>query len=498
MIANSAPRVLALDLGTTYLKASIIDRTGRILQMARRTLPMDHPQPGWAEQEVEACWAAVVATVRELASSRVDAIGIATQRGGVIFVDRAGRPISRMITWLDRRSDPQAQEAAATVRQWRDAGTVLLRGGPSALSKILWMQRHEPVVFAQTARVLISIKDLVLYRLVGRWVTDTTQASLSGLYDVRTSSWHPRLLQEAGVDVAQLPELAPPMAIAGTLQPEIASELGLPRGLPVAVGSGDAEAAHIGLGALDHGIASMNLGTIGAVRIMSPDIPANGVERLACVDLRPYGWVLGAMVRTAGALLQWLRDTWNSPSDTWEFLEEARRVPPGSDGCLFLPYLSGSLYPDVPQARGVLFGLTLHHTRAHVVRACLEGIGCALAEALAYLETVTHPCARIRVGGGGTQSSAWLQIIADICGRPLEIPVVPDASLLGAAILAGVGTGVYTDLQAAVDATVRVEHTLLPQSDSAALYGELRQTARHLVEHLAPYFQALTPSGGKA
>lgn len=452
---------------------------------------MAHPRPGWAEQDAEAYWAAVVDILQEVAPTHhVDALAISTQRGGVIFVDRSGQPISRIITWLDRRSQREAARAADAVASWPDAAHMLVRRGPSALSKIMWFREHEPSIFDNAARVLISVKDFVLYRMVGRWVTDIPQASLSGLYDYQTYSWCPRLATLAGLEVTQLPELAPPTAVVGPLQRKIALLVGLPSGLPVIAGSGDAEAAHVGLGAFEQGIASMNLGTIGAVRLTHPSLPVSGSDILACVDMRPHGWIVGAMVRTAGALLKWLRDSWTGASSSWDFLNEAAAISPGAEGLLLLPHFSGSIHPDIPNARGVVLGLTLKHGRAHIVRAFLEGIAVALADALEYLEEMTQLCTRIRVSGGGAQSPLWLQIVADVCDRPLELPEVRDASLLGAAIMATVGVGAYPDLHRAMSEMVHIERTVYPAAANTGAYRELRSTTRRLLEQLRPYFDA--------
>lgn len=492
---GSSSHILSLDLGTTNLKGSIVDRVGQQVRNAQREMRMVYPQPGWAEQDAQTYWETVVDLLREVAAGYpLDALALSSQRGGLIFVDRGGQAISRIITWLDRRSQGEAVRATEAVARLSDADQVLVRRGPSVLSKVMWFREHEPGIVSRAVRALISVKDYVLYQMVGRWVTDIPQASLSGLYDARSSSWHPELVTLAGLDVSQLPELKPPTALAGSLRGDIASAVGLPSGLPVIVGSGDAEAAHLGLGAFDYNTASMNLGTIGALRVTHGSLPAFGKDVLACVDVRPYGWIVGAMVRTAGAILRWLRDVWSDSKGGWEFLDEAAAIAPGAEGLLVLPHFSGSNHPDIPNARGVAFGLMLHHGRGHVVRASLEGIAFALADALAYLEKATRPCTRIRVSGGGTQSPVWLQIVADVCNRPLELPAAPDASLLGAAMMGMVGIGVYPDLHGAISGMVRIDRTIHPDAASTAVYRDLRVRAGRLLEHLQPYFDELMGS----
>ncbi|MDR7495005.1 MAG: FGGY family carbohydrate kinase [Armatimonadota bacterium] len=488
---GSLPHVLAIDLGTTHLKAATVDPKGRLIRTGLREVAIHFPRPGWVEQDPYAYWGTVVDLVREVASgSAVEAVVLTGQRGSLIFVDGDGRPISAVVTWLDRRSENEAASLRAAIDRMPEARGVILRRGPSVLSKVRWFSDHEPETVRRAARVLISVKDFVLYQLIGRWVTDIPQASLSGFYDTGRRSWHREVVAFGGLTPLQLIDLESPVAIAGKLGSDIAAALDLPPGLPVVVGCGDAEAAHLGLGALDLTTASMNLGTIGAVRATCGSLPARKAETFACVDMWPIGWIIGAMVRTAGALVRWLRDVWIKEPG-WEFLAEAVRIPAGADGLLVLPHFSGSGHPDIPQARGVIFGLALHHHRAHVIRACLEGVAIALAEALTDLEEATGVRSRIRISGGGVRSPLWLQIVADACNRPLEVPVASEASLVGAAMMAMVAIGVYPDLLAAASSMVHVDRVVTPDPASAGVYREVRSKARHLMEALRPHFEAV-------
>src|SRR5918999_5814271 len=420
---------------------------GGILGEGSASYAIRSPGPGWAESSPEEWWGAVVeATKTAVGSSgaQVAALGISGQMHGVVLADERGHPPSPAVLWADTRS---AEQLAAYRRL--DEGARGRLANPPAVGmagpSLLWLRDHEPDGYA-SARWALQPKDWLRLCLTGEVATEPSDASATLLYDLRSDDWDYPVVETLGLRPDLLAPLVASADIAGTLTERAAGLLGLRAGLPVAAGAADTAAAMFGCGLLRPGSVQLTVGTGGQIVAprSSPEPDPHErthLYRAAAPDL----WYSMAAIQNAGLALEWARGVLGA---SWEEVyDEAFKVPPGAGGVVFLPYLSGERTPRFdPGARGAWSGLGLDHGRGHLLRAALEGVAFALREGLEALEDAGTPVPELRLAGGGTASEPWRRMLADVLGRPLRL--LPDAvasvaSARGAALLAGVASGVY-------------------------------------------------------
>ena len=442
--------LLGLDLGTGSAKALLLDGDGAVLGEGSAPYPVRSPRPGWAESSPEDWWGAVVAAAGEAVGGQgaaVTALGLSGQMHGVALSDEAGCPLRPAVLWADSRSGGELDA-------YRGLDPGLRRGlaNPPAVGmagpSLLWLCRHEPEAYG-SARWALQPKDWLRLRLTGEAASEPSDASATLLYDLVSDRWSYPVVEALGLRADLLAPLALSGEAAGELIPSAAEEIGLRAGLPVAAGAADTAAAMLGCGLLGPGPVQLTVGTgaqiFAAKREPSPD--PNGrthLYRAAAPDL----WYSMAAIQNAGLALEWARKLLGA---SWEEVyEEAFSVPPGAGGVSFLPYLSGERTPPFdPAARGAWTGLGLDHARGHFLRAALEGVAFALREGLEALEAAGTPAPELRLAGGGSGGSTgepWRQLLADVLGRPLRLlpeGVAPVASARGAALLAGLASGVY-------------------------------------------------------
>ncbi|MBA2754385.1 MAG: xylulokinase [Chloroflexia bacterium] len=452
--ARNGALYAGIDLGTSAVKVLVVDGGGSVVGRGEAGYPVDRPRPGWAEQDPETWWAAAGdacrAAITGLDPRRVAGIGVTGQMHGTVLLGADDRPVRPAIIWMDQRSTAQVAEITGGVGRDR---LIALAGSPLATgfqaATVAWCRRHEPELWAKVRRVALP-KDALRHRMTGEWLTDASDASGTLLLDVRERDWSSLLLAAAGIDRAYLPPVGPSTASAGTLRSDAASHLGLPAGTPVVVGAGDAPAAALGAGVIGPETLFLTISTGSQVLVPapSPGIDAAGRLHTFCAAPGPdeaVGWyVMGASL-AAGLALHWLRDrvfSLEGPEALDRMTAWAAEVPAGANGLLFVPYLLGERTPHMdPDARGTLLGLTAAHERGDLVRAVMEGVIFATRDAaLALAETGAAP-ERIVVAGGGSRSPLWLQMIADVHGRPVTPLATVDQSAVGAALLAAAGTG---------------------------------------------------------
>lgn len=493
--------VLAYDVGTSGVKAVVVDGDGRIVASARRSYGLTTLDDGAVEQDLDAIEAALVAATRELLVDRavgpgsIDGIGLTAQMFDLAPVDAAGRSTVAMLSWLDQRAVREADALAVTMdraSQGRTFGSILT--AKDVVPKILWLRDHAPVAWAES-RWLLDCKEAIILRLTGRAVIDPAGALAFRLYDPLAGAWSGALCDRLGIPLERLPEVAPATAIAGGLLPGAAARLGLPAGVPVVVGAGDVPASQLGAGATDPGDAHVSLGTAVYFGITTDRPVADPAGQLGVIGhADPALWILWLEVATGGGALSWLLRLLGDGRDPdGDILREVDRgvaaVADEMDGLLFAPWLSGERVPVFDdRIRGAFVGLGLRHGRSHLLRAVMEGVGYQMRWALEYGAAYGVPIGSIRGVGGGFIGTSWTQIIADILGRPIgSIEHPQDAAAVGAAACALVGIGAQRDLRFIRD-RVRIERVFEPDPLRHAAHEAGFDRYRRLYGALAPLF----------
>lgn len=490
--------VLGLDVSTTGAKAILVG-DGKIIAAHTTPQTVSSPFPLWSEQNPADWWSGMAASIRAvLDESGVDgsaimSIGVTGQMHGLVMLDAAGHVLRPAMLWNDQRTQAQCNEITEAV----GADELIRITGSRALTgftapKILWVREHEPEVYAKCAHILLP-KDYIRYCLTGAHAIDVADASGTSLLDVGARKWSETVTSALNIPMAWLPGVHEGTDITGHVHAKAAEQTGLMVGTPVVAGGGDQSTAAIGMGLTAPGLVSVTVGTSGVVfaPLASYVYERNGSVHAFCHAVPGLWHWMGVMLSAAGAL-QWYRDTLATEVPFDVLVAEAAGVPAGSDGLLFLPYLTGERtpHPD-PLARGAFVGLTARHTRAHMTRSVLEGVAFGLNDSFTLMREggVALP-AVARVAGGGARSPLWRQIIADILGVPVEAAPTTEGSALGAAILAMVGAGWYGTVTEACEAFVgRGEVT--PVSPDHAVYGEQYQLYRELYPALKRIYHRL-------
>lgn len=440
--------LLGIDLGTGSVKAVLLDAAGTVLAEASHPYPVQSPKPGWAETDPEAWWSAVALVVQQVvanASHPVEAIGLSGQMHGVVLIDKEGQPLRPAILWADMRSSHvlNVYERLPADLRLRLANPITAgMAGPT----LVWLQQEEPDIYA-AARWVLQPKDWLRLRLTGEIAAEPSDASGTLLYDVRSDQWASEVMASLQLRVDWLPDLLPSSRIAGYLTTQAAHHLGLEAGIPVVAGAADTAAAMLGSGLLNPGFVQLTIGS--GAQIITPLAQFQADDSLHTHLFRaalPGQWYRLAAIQNAGLALEWVRGILGL---SWiEVYAAANAVPLGCEGLTFLPYLTGERTPHLdPHARGTWIGLGLHHTRSHLMWAALEGVAFAIKQGLEVIKTPDMPVPNLCLAGGGTLEPVWRQLLATVLQVPLYSITIPAASARGAAILAGLGIGVYSDEQ---------------------------------------------------
>jgi xylulokinase len=485
--------VLGIDVGTGGTRAVLIDNGGRVISSATAEhAPMSSPQIGWAEQSPEDWWRAACQATKEcLAKSpklaeKVTAIGLTGQMHGLVLLDEKDQVVRPAILWCDQRTE---EECKAITKQIGERRLIELTANPAltgfTLPKIWWVQRHEPELWARV-RSLMLPKDYIRFRLTGERAIDVADASGTLMFDVVHRVWSKPMLVASRIDEACLPRVLESQEVSGQVKEEGARLSGLRPGITVVAGAGDQAAGAVGMGIVEPGAVSATIGTSGVVfaATSKPVLEPKGRIHTFCHAI-PSRWHVMGVTQGAGLSLRWFRDQFgagkNDGRDPYERLaEEAAKTPPGADGLFWTPYLMGERTPHLdPNARGALVGFTAQHTRAHVIRAIMEGVAFSLRDSLTIFREIGVPIESIRLSGGGARSAVWQQIQADIYGIPVELIEADEGAAYGAALLAAVGSGVWPSVEAACEAAVRVAKRVQPNAQIAARmdlqYAEYRK-----------------------
>lgn len=477
-----ADLLVGADIGTSACKVSLLRADDGVVVAAdtERYAPVS-PRPGWMEQDPETWYTALRAALDRILSEHPSAvrevrgIGIAGQMRGVVLVGADGVPRRPAMLWSDNRCGDQVADIVGADLERLGEVTRNPLNTMCTLPKLRWLARHDPE--ALRGSTLLFPKDYIRLRLTGTAGTDPTDASGSSLYDVAAQAWSSELLERFAVSPSLLPAVSSTTDVAGTLRPDAAADLGLRSGVPVITGGSDSTVESFSIGLTDTRSCKVRLGTSGAVSTVVDDVTDTGnayVWSYVCKDR----WMLDTNTRACGGAVRWLRQLAYSEIDSDEAAfaaidRDASQIPPGADGALFHPYLLGEDAPYWdPSLQASLSGLQLAHRRAHFARAVLEGTAFALRDAMGSLDRWVEGFERIVFVGGGTLSPTWLSIVSDVLAVDGEVPESADASL-GAAMLAGVGVGVFESLEDALDRCHRTRATIRHERERARAYDAI-------------------------
>ncbi|MCL2009798.1 MAG: xylulokinase [Synergistaceae bacterium] len=481
--------LLGIDIGTSGVKAVLMSREGEILALSRQEYSFDIPREGWAEQEPEVWWRAVCAATGEItrkagvAVSRIDGIGFSGQTHGLVPLDADGNPVRKAIIWCDRRSTDQVEKIKNALGAER-LGAVA--GSPAAAGfqavSLLWMKENENSLYKKIRCVLLP-KDYVRYRLTGRLSTDVTDAAGTLALDIRNARWSEEILNKLGLDIELYPPIFMPDSSAGAVTTKAARKTGLKEGVRVFHGGADQVMQAVGNGIMTPGQVSVNIGT--GAQVLSPlASPVYDKELRAHTFnyCRPGSWYFMGAMLAGGLSLSWLRGKILKGMSYPDMNGLAEQIPCGSEGLVFLPYLAGERTPHMdPHARGMFFGLQLHHGAGHLIRAVMEGVAFSLRDCLSVFYEMGQNCERVIASGGGARSKLWLQIQADVLNRPVYTSQMEEQACVGAAIAAGVGAGVYADYAEACASAIRWnDEPRLPIRKNAEHYEEYYRLFRSL------------------
>ncbi len=500
--------VVGLDSGTTATKAVAVAADAAVIATSSVGYPLLVPEPGHAELDPVRLQQAAVQAVAEVATQvrqqdhRVIGLCLSAAMHGLAPLDGAGSPTGPLITWADSRAAEESRslELGSRGQLHKRTGTPIHPMSP--LSKLLWWRLHHPDAFASTPK-WGGVKEVVLSGLCeDAYLIDLSCASTTGLYDITARHWDPEALQLAGVDAEQLAAVVPTTHVVTTgLRSEVADQTGLPRDLPLVVGASDGPLANLGVGAVGEGVAAVSLGTSGAMRAVRPSPAVDEAARLFCYALTDDHWVLGGAINNAGSVVRWASATLGMVTEDvhgeerdaadGRLLEEAARVPFGSDGLLCLPYLLGERAPWwEPGLHGAWIGLRRHHGRGHLVRSAVEGVCMQLALVELALDAAGVHVREVRATGGAMESPVWREVLSAALDLPVGLAASPEGAGTGAGLLGHYALGSLPDLDSAAD-LIAVDRGDPPNPDDVATLRRLLPLLERCTVELKPVFAEL-------
>lgn len=477
--------VIGLDIGTSGARALALNESGDVVAHAAAGYPLLSPRPGWTEQNPEDWWLAarkVLSEVATRANGTVDAIGLTGQMHGSVFLDSNDRVIRPALLWNDQRTAAQCIEITKRVGSERlqaIAGNPALTGFQAP--KVLWLRETEPANYQRIAHVLLP-KDFIRLRLAGEYATDASDASGTLLLDLRRRTWSAEILEALELPREWLPAVHEGPEETGRIRPDVAAELNLAMGIPIAAGGGDNAAAAVGSGIIEAGLASSSIGTSGVLFAHTQEFMPDPSGRLhAFCHAVPGAYHLMGVTLSAGASLNWWRHVLGAEHEYDALIELAATAPIGSEGLVFLPYLSGERTPHLDaSARGAFFGLTARHGLNHLTRAVLEGVTYSLADCLRLMVELGVKVNEIRALGGGARSQLWRQIQADVYGIRVHRMTADEGPAYGAALLAAVTTGTFKSVSDACSVVRLRPDVAEPNPESVRLYSRYLEIYRDL------------------
>lgn len=499
--------LLGVDLGTSGTKTVLFDENGVPVASKTCEYPLYQPQNGWAEQKPEDWWQAAAVGIRHCVQA-VDAagiagVGISGQMHGLVMLDEDGEVLRPSIIWCDQRTAAECGEMTEKIGAQR---LIEITANPAmtgfTASKILWVKNHEPELYARCAHILLP-KDYIRYRLTGEFATEVSDASGMQLLDIPARGWSREVLDKLDIDAALLGKLYESCEITGEVHAAAAACTGLKAGTPVVGGAGDNFAAAIGTGVVSEGRAFTTLGTSGVVFAHAEEVSIEPQGRIhTFCSAVPGKWCVMSCTLAAGLSLRWARDTFCGEEvraaaeqgvDPYVMMcDAAAKIPIGCDRLFFLPYLMGERSPHLdPHARGSFFGLSGMHTRAHLIRAVLEGVAYSQLDCVNVFRDMGVAIEDMTVCGGGGRSPLWRQMLADMYGCPVATLQADEGPALGVAILAGVGTGIYPSVEEACGRVIGRNAAQMPEDAASAEYAKYYEVFKSLYPMMKDGFARL-------
>lgn len=494
--------LIGMDVGTTGIKSLIMDRDGKILATSFVEYPLYLPHPGWAEQEPEDWWKATKTALNELiqkskcSSKDIKGISFSGQMHGLVCLDKEMRVLRPAILWCDQRTTPQCKDITKKVGA---SNLINLTSNPAlegfTLPKLEWVRKNEPALYKKIHKILLP-KDYIRYKLTGKIGMEVSDSAGTLMFDVAKRKWSKQLLEILKIDEMILPEVKESIDIAGEITKEVASETGLPVGLPVIFGGADNTCAAVGNGIIDEGYWAISIGTSGTVIAPTRKPKRDPKGRVHTFNHSvPNIWYLMGVMQAAGLSFKWFRDQFSASEkavatrcgkDAYELLAlEAEKIKPGAEGLIWLPYLNGERTPHLnSEAKGALFGVTARHNRGHFIRAILEGVVFGLRDGFEIIKDLNVQIKQIRLTGGGAKSPLWRQIQADIFNRQVNTINVDEGPAFGAAIIAGVGTKVYSSFEEASFQLIKIKETIDPIKENVKVLNDTYKIFQKLYKDL--------------
>lgn len=501
--------LIGIDVGTSAVKTVLFDEEGNVTASASMAYPLYQPQNGWAEQRPEDWRDGVIATIREVAGrfegspEAIRGIGISGQMHGLVMLDEKGEVIRPSIIWCDQRTGEEVKDMLGIMprERWIEiTANPPLTGWTAA--KILWVKKHEPENYRRCRHILLP-KDYIRYVLTGVFATEVSDASGMQLLDVPARIWSQEVLEALDIDRELLGNVFESCEVTGTLLPEMAERLGLSEHTKVVGGAGDNAAAAVGTGVVRDGTAFTTIGTSGVVFAHSSQVAIDPKGRVhTCCCAVPGAWHVMGVTQGAGLSLKWFKDQFcrdyqnlaeQQGKDVYDWINaDAASVPAGSDRLIYLPYLMGERTPHLdPDCRGVFFGLSAIHQRRHLLRAVMEGVAYSLCDCNEILKEMGIHVDGMMACGGGGKSPVWRQMLADLYGCQVKTVRQEEGPALGAAILAGVGCGIYPDVETACHRLIEEKSSAEPDKERAEVYEKYHRLYQKLYQTMKEDFGEL-------
>jgi xylulokinase len=494
---NPITYLVGIDLGTSSVKGILMDINGEMVSTANQKYVIDVPERGYAEQAPEIWWDSTVTVLQDLLhNGHIDpkliaGIGLSGQMHGLVLVDKAGNVVSPAIIWSDQRSKEQIDIINRVINKEKLADKMLNSVSTGfAVASLLWVKENEPENYEKADKLLLP-KDYIRFRLTGEIGVEATDASSTLAFNVAERKWATDLIQQLGLKETLFPPCFEPFDVAGEVTERVARETGLKKGTPVVFGAGDQFMQAVGNGLISPGLVSSNIGTGGQIAAMV-DRPVydHKLRTNTFCHIKPNTWNIQGSSLNAGLSLEWLKSNILKEKDVLTLENMAEKVAPGSEGLIFLPYLTGERTPHLnPDAKGVFFGLTLRTTDAHMVRSVMEGVVYALKDSLEIIEALGIQANKIIASGGGAKSRLWRQMQADLVDKPVYTTKTTEEASVGAAITAGVGIGLYSSIEEACNQLISFHSEVVePIKQNQSVYLERYQLFKELYKRNVDLF----------
>ncbi|MBP3445639.1 MAG: xylulokinase [Clostridia bacterium] len=493
--------VLGIDLGTSATKTVLFDEKGNVVCSSSREYPLYQPKNGWAEQEPADWYNAGVETIAEVVKNSgvskedIVSLGISGQMHGLVMLDENREVLRPSIIWCDQRTGKECDELTEKLTREK---LIEITANPAltgfTASKILWVKNNESEIFERCRHILLP-KDYLRFKLTSDFATEVSDASGMQLLDVPNRCWSQVMIDALGIKEEYLPKVYESPEVTGRINKETAEKTGLSEETLVVGGAGDNAAAAVGMGVVSEGKAFTTIGTSGVVfaHTDSPVIDKSGRVHTFCCAV-PGKWHVMGVTQGAGLSLQWFRKQFCEEGTNYDIMTaEADKIPVGCDRLIYLPYLMGERTPHLdPDCRGVFFGISAMHTRAHFIRAVLEGVSYSLYDCVCVLKEMGISPAEMLVCGGGGKSAFWRQMLCDIFAVPVKTALSSEGPALGVAVLAAVGAGIYPSVEKACEVMVQYnDDAVSPDGEKTAQYMKYHKIYKSLYANLKDTYKDL-------